>query len=195
MMTLFSISDLLFSFVTVVHLARPSAGDTGGLGDTTAWPYPNSARSPLLGLLNPKGFSQVLSTDLFALDLFHDATGEPAPFAIMKSFSQHPAYNTKVAKKHNVEKIAPVWKTFFSCFRSTTNHRLFSLTGSKHPPFQWRVHQAPERSKTEYTAPAESLIYSIYHRVEVQISTSAPRGLHSVIASHDIALHLFGGCW
>lgn len=108
MMTLFSISDLLFSFAAVVHLARPSNGDTGGLGNTTAWPHPDSARSSLLGLLNPEGFSQVLSTDLFALDLFHDATGEPAPFAIMESFSQHPAYKTKVPQKHNVEKISPV---------------------------------------------------------------------------------------
>lgn len=97
---------LLFSFVAVLHLVRPSTGDAGGLWNTTPRPYPNPAYSPFLGLLNPEGFSQVLSTNLFALDLFHDSTGEPAPFAIMESLSHHPAYKIKEADKQIVEKLA-----------------------------------------------------------------------------------------
>lgn len=82
-----------FSFVAVLHLVRPSIGDAGGLWNTTPGPYTDPTDSALLGLLNPEGFSQVLRTNLFALDLFHDSTGEPAPFAIMESLSHHPPYN------------------------------------------------------------------------------------------------------
>lgn len=39
------------------------------------------------------------------------------------------------------------------------NHHQFFLEDTEHQPSQWKVHLAPEMSKTEYTVPVESLIY------------------------------------
>lgn len=102
MLTHLSGVALLFSSAAVLRLLGPRTGDAGGLWDSAAGPDPDPAASPLLGLLDPEGLPQVLSTDLFALDLFHDSTGEPAPLAIMESFSHHPACNTNGAETPKV---------------------------------------------------------------------------------------------
>lgn len=50
-------------------------------------------KATFIGLLDPEGFSQVLSSDFLVLDFLCYSTREPSPFTIMEPFTHHPAWN------------------------------------------------------------------------------------------------------
>lgn len=91
---------LILCLTALPHLIVPRIGEARDLWGASPCPYANSGStlvppSSFLGLLDPKGLSQVLSSDLPALDFFHYSTREPSPFAIMEPFTHHPTCNTE----------------------------------------------------------------------------------------------------
>lgn len=71
-------------------------GEDGAFWCMSSCPYANlgsSMKATFMGLLDPKGFSQVLSSDFLVLDFLCYSTREPSPFTIMEPFTHHPAWS------------------------------------------------------------------------------------------------------
>lgn len=95
----------LLYITALPHFINPGVGEVWHLWCASPCPETRSTPGPclwtsssFLGLLDPEDLSQVLSSDLLAMDLLYYPAREPAPFTIVKPFTHHPAYNTRQRK-------------------------------------------------------------------------------------------------